>query len=140
MRESSFEALGTHLRKIKNCVQKKINDAVNKYDISSVHANYILLLYKCEGLTFKEVNNIIEVDKANTTRVINDLLKKEIIYKTDDVRKYKVYLTDKGQKIAGAIEKEMDKLKMILLKNISEEEAQNFAKVFLKILDNLKEE
>ena len=140
MNENSFEILKINLRKAQKYVQKKINDELNKYDISSVHAIYIALLYEHDGLIPTEMSCLIGIDKANTTRVLNDLLEKKMVYKTDDIRKYKVYLTDKGKEIALIIEKVMKELQNKSFKNISDDEMITFQNVFLKILENLKEE
>ena len=140
MNENSFEILKIYLRKAQKYVQKKINEELNKYDISSVHATYITLLYEHDGLMPMEMSLLIDVDKANTTRVLNDLLEKNLVYKTDDIRKYKVYLTDKGKEIALVINQTMKELREKSLKNISDEEIIAFQSVFLKILENMKEE
>jgi len=140
MKEDIFENLKFNLRKTNIYIQKKINEELNKYDISSVHVLYIILLSEQDGLMPMEISSLIDVDKANTTRVLTDLLEKKLIYKTDDIRKYKVYLTDKGKEIALIISNKHEELKKLALKNISSEEIKIFQTVFLKILNNLKEE
>ena len=140
MNEDIFEKLNLNLRKTNIYIQKKINEEVYKYNISSVHVLYIILLYEQDGLMPTEISSLIAVDKANTTRVLTDLLEKKLIYKTDDIRKYKVYLTDKGKEIARIISSKHEELKKLALKNISNDEIEIFQTVFLKILNNLKEE
>jgi len=101
---------------------KQYDECLKPYGLSKFHAFYLIVLVKNkEGLTMNEINNFIGCDKANTSRAINDLQEKEIIFRDFghyNEKKFLVKLTEKGYRIAChllqtskvSIESELSKL------------------------------
>ena len=109
------------------------------YKLSSSHVMYLMVLYKnSEGLTLSNLNEILEVDKANTTRVVKDLIKKGYLIKDEKnsgLRKYKVLLTDKGIEVSRKIKNNIKLVHEKINAILSEEEKRNFFKILKKFND-----
>lgn len=141
MEEYSFNFMPIYIGKIKKLMQKELNEKLKKHDLSSFHVMYIMVLYKnAEGLTLKELSSLVEVDKANTTRAINDLLNKDYIYRTEEMRKYKIKLTQKGKNIAKEVEKGMCSIHQKAFENFSEDEKKELIRLVIKFFNNITKE
>lgn len=120
-------------------VRKNRNEMLAAYKLSSSHVMYLMVLYKnSEGLTLSNLNEILEVDKANTTRVVKDLIKKGYLIKDEKnlgLRKYKVLLTDKGTEISRKIKNNIKLVHEKINAILNEEEKQNFFKILKKFND-----
>ena len=125
---------------LKKSIQKKINLFLKPYNITSIHAPYLLLLKYTKMLSLNEFNDLLGVDKANTARVIEYLHKEKMIDKTEEARKYRVYLTDYGIQITEKLEQYMGTIKKKAIEQIEENKLQVFNSVLLQIMENLKGE
>lgn len=135
-----LEKTAIYCGNLKKNIQKKINLFLKPYNITSIHAPYLLLLKHSNMLFMNEFNDLLGVDKANTARVIDYLYQQKMIDKTKEVRKYKVYLTDYGMKVTKELEKYMIAMKKKAIFQIEEEKIQIFNFVLLQIMENLKGE
>ena len=72
-------------------------------------------------LTLSEITDLLGVDKAYTTRIVNSLLQKGLVDKTDSIRKYSVLLTEQGREILKLIANDVKKNREKLLNGIDEE-------------------
>lgn len=140
MREMDLTKLVIASGKIKKYVQKSVNDLLKPYAISSVHAPYLLLLLNHQQLTRKSFNEILNVDKANTTRVIKDLEQNEMITYDKNIRNSYISLTDKGIEIASLIDEWMMEKKNICLANVKQEHLEIFTYVLQDIIQILEGE
>ena len=122
MNEFHLEYLTITAGKLRKFMQRQFNEDLRSYDLRSVHSMYLLCLLKYpDGLTLKELTELNNVDKANTTRVIASLEVKGYIFKefvTTGNCKYKILLTDSGIRAATAAEvcvkKNMDKFSAVI--------------------------
>lgn len=126
--------------KIKKCVQKSVNDLLKPYDISSVHAPYLVLLLTHKQLIRKDFNEILSVDKAHTTRVIQDLERKQLILSEQNARNGYITLTDRGIEVAKLIASWLEDKKDAFLKNVKEKDLKIFVGVLQDITDALEGE
>lgn len=140
MKETDLTNLVIASGKIKKYVQKSVNDLLKPYAISSVHAPYLLLLLNKQELKRKDFNECLNVDKANTTRVIKELEKNEMITYEETPRNGSIYLTNKGIEVAKIIDRWMDYKKQSFLMNVEEEDLQVFIHVLQDIIDALEGE
>ena len=127
-----------YIGKLKKEIQKKMNNLLSPYNLTSIHSMYLLLLNKSySGLTLSELTAGVDVDKANTTRVINDLEKKGYVYRDNtklNERKYKIFLTEKGEDIANIVQDYMIEKREQILKSFTPEEIKQFSKFLIKTL------
>lgn len=133
MKEMDLTKLVVASGKIKKYVQKSVNDLLKPYAISSVHAPYLLLLLNHKQLIRKDFNECLNVDKANTTRVIKDLEQNRMITYDKNIRNGSIYLTDKGFEVATLIDEWMINKKQAFLKNVQEKDLE----IFVCVLENL---
>ncbi len=135
-----FELLPIYFENFKKYMDRSINEVIKQYGISFIQFRPIILLnrYREDGLSLQELTEKIGIDKANVTRVINDLLEKEIVYKSDlKQRGYKIKLTKKGLEIATKIMSGKDKIHKKLFSYFTETEKEQFFYLLTKIYENI---
>ncbi len=114
---------------------KKILD---KYSIGIAHHKVIHLIAQYEGITMSQLLAKLKVTKQSLNRVIQDLLKLQIIsFKKDkiDTRVKHVYLNDKGLKIFDEIFSKQKKRIYRALLNSNSKEVLYFNNVLKKIIN-----
>ena len=114
---------------------KKILD---KYSIGLAHQKAIHFISMYEGISISELLKKLKVTKQSLNRVLNDLIKLDILFfKKDeqDTRVKHIYLNDKGKRIFSEIfEIQKKRIYNALLKS-SSEEVINFDNVLKKIIN-----
>ena len=114
---------------------KKILD---KYSIGLAHQKAIHFISMYEGISISELLKKLKVTKQSLNRVLNDLIKLDILFfKKDeqDTRVKHIYLNDKGKRIFSEIfEIQKKRISNALLKS-SSEEVINFDNVLKKIIN-----
>jgi len=114
---------------------KKILD---KYSIGLAHNKVIHLLSMYEGISISELLKRLKITKQSLNRVLNDLIKLDVIeFRKDeqDTRIKHVYLNDKGKNISYEIFQTQKKRIYNALLNSKSEEVLNFDKVLHKIIN-----
>jgi DNA-binding MarR family transcriptional regulator len=114
---------------------KKILD---KHSIGLAHHKVIHLLSMYKGISISSLLVKLKVTKQSLNRVLNDLIKLELlIFKKDeqDTRVKHVFLNEKGKKIFNEIFDVQKKRIYNALLNSSSEEVINFYKVLNKIIN-----
>lgn len=138
-----FELLPIYFENLKKYMDKSINQLIKQYGITIIQFKPIVLLEhnQEEGLSLQELTEKIGIDKANVTRVINDLLNKNIVYKSDlKQRGYKIKLTEKGLEVATKIKQEKEKMDKKLLSCFNEKEKQQFFSLIIKMCKSISKE
>ena len=113
---------------------KKILD---KYSIGIAHNKVIHLISLYEGITISELLKNLKVTQQSLNRVLNDLIKLDIIFfKKDkkDSRMKHIFLNDKGEKIFNEIFSSQKKRIYNALLNSTSEEVLYFNNVLKKII------
>ena len=114
---------------------KKVLD---KYSIGLAHHKVIHLLSLYKGISISELLKKLKITKQSLNRVLNDLIKIEIIYfkkDTVDSRVKHIFLNEKGEKIFSEIFNKQKKRIYNALLNSSSEEVINFDSVLKKIIN-----
>ena len=114
---------------------KKILD---KYSIGLAHHKVIHLISMYQGISISELLKRLKITKQSLNRVLNDLIKLDVIvFKKDeiDTRLKHVYLSEKGQKIFNEIFFEQKKRIYKALLESSSKEVIHFDKVLKKIIN-----
>ena len=114
---------------------KKVLD---KYSIGLAHHKVIHLLSMYQGISISELLKRLKVTKQSLNRVLNDLIKLEIVtFRKDDqdTRVKHVFLNEKGKKLFNEIfDLQKKRIYSALLKS-SSEEVINFDNVLSKIIN-----
>jgi len=80
-----------------------MTESVSEYGLTSAHAVYLIALELQGAMTQKDLSKFLDMDPANTNRVVKVLRDKGMIYDdrvNQDSRNYKIYLTEIGKKLA----------------------------------------
>ena len=111
---------------------------LNKYSIGLAHQKVIHLISMYDGISITELLRKLKVTKQSLNRVLNDLIKLDlIIFKKDelDTRIKHVFLNEKGKKIFNEIFELQKRRIYNALLNSSSEEVINFDNVLKKIIN-----
>ena len=111
---------------------------LSKYSIGLAHNKVIHLISMYEGISISQLIAKLKITKQSLNRVLNDLIKLEIIFfKKDeqDTRIKHIYLNTKGKKIFNEIFENQKKRIYKALLNSKSEEVINFDNVLSKIID-----
>ncbi len=114
---------------------------MSEYGLGSTHTMCIRRLFSAEdGLTRTQLAEDCELDKAQVSRIINELADKGFVIEGPGKTNYKrrVMLTDKGKRIAADINTKVLHINEFVSSTLSEEDISTFYDVFGKICDNLK--
>ena len=136
-----FELLPIYFENFKKYMDKSISEVIKQYGISFIQFRPIILLnrHKEDGLSLQELTEKIGIDKANVTRVINDLLEKGIVYKSDlKQRGYKIKLTKKGLEIVTKLMKEKEQMREKLFSCFNKTEREQFLKLLIKMYKSIQ--
>ena len=115
-------------------ITKKEDEFLSQYGLTHFHALYLGHLNLYDELTMVELTNMIGFDKANTTRVVRDLLNKNYVEKTGGERKFKLHLTNLGKNIANDFNKKINIFMSNVMKNFSPLDHENL----VNLIDKLK--
>lgn len=125
-------------------IKKKINNLIelNEYDVTFEEYLAVVCILENKGIYQSELAIHIDKDRHATSRVVDSLIKKDLIYKELDAfdsRKFKIYPTDICRK--KIIPKEFDqKLFDLVLGGIDNEDLDKFKEVLINIIGNLLNE
>ncbi len=107
--------------------------------ITKVYLPYLIHLKHREGLTMAELTKSVHLDKANTSRVLNELSEIGLVIIRDsdtDKRMKEIYLTDEGSRYVDIIASYMDEWEREIFMGVSDEEREILNAVIDKIIDN----
>ena len=110
---------------------------LKKYSLGTAHHKVIHLLSIYKGITVSQLLKKLKITKQSLNRVLNDLIKLDIIFfKKDkkDSRMKHIFLNDKGEKIFNEIFSSQKKRIYNALLNSTSEEVLYFNNVIKKII------
>lgn len=99
------------------------------------------ILYDEEDVTPKDIEDKLSVSSARIARVLNQLEEKKLVERTkslNDKRKTIVVLTEEGKEIALKHRCDMYNFFDLMLKNITDEEKEEFIFLMEKMVNNIK--
>ena len=124
----------------KKQIDKYLDGEFNQGDINRLESVYLSHLLEKDGVSLIELTRAVHLDKANTTRIINDLESKGYVIRKaneSDSRKYKIFITEKAQKFKEKIQRCIKELNEKAFKGVTKTEKKTFSKVVHKIFENL---
>lgn len=99
------------------------------YRIGSGQFDFLMVLYHKDGISQETLAKILDVSKATSTRAIQSLEKEGYVYRQrdeNDLRAYRVYLTEKGKEMRGVILEKLISFVDTLLSDFTPEEKEIF--------------
>ncbi len=101
----NFEIFPVYISDVLKKMHKTQAEALEPHALSAIHAPYMTTLFMHpEGLTMAELSKLLRLDKANTSRAMNELLEKGFAEKAEDKKKNSVLkLTQRGAEAAAQL-------------------------------------
>lgn len=115
--------------------------AQEKFQITPEQFTVLTAIIDQDGLYQRQIGAITLKDRPNITRIISILEKAELVTKTPDVNKRKVYkinITEKGREAHSKVVPTVLKHWQETVDGISDEELESCLKVLNKIKENLE--
>ena len=103
-------------------LSRKEDEMLAPYNLTHSQVRYIENVYRFEIVTMADLTELSGTDKANTTRVVKELLNQKIVEKSGGERKFNLSLTLKGKQIAEHFKKQKEKFMRSVFKNFSTQE------------------
>lgn len=118
---------------------KKLKE--DKFPITPEQWGVINFLLHEDGLTQNQISKLVGKDHTCVSRLIENLIKKNIVKKipdADDKRINLIYLTEEGKKIQNNVVPTVKENLYKVFANVTDEEKIIFSKVLDKIIKNLE--
>lgn len=140
MTRRGFDRFSSLMNNISKGLLKLKLSVMRDYGLGSAHTACMRILYdNKDGLTQNEISKKSEVDKAQTSRVLSELLEKKYVAASETDKIYnKIYkLTDEGLKIAEDINRHVVEICSFVSGDISDEEMDSFYRTLEKISNRI---
>ncbi|ATW23790.1 MarR family winged helix-turn-helix transcriptional regulator [Candidatus Formimonas warabiya] len=135
------DSLGFILNKTNSKLKNKLFQRFNEYNVTPEQWSILNCLWVQEGITPKDLADIIFKDKPTTNRILEKLEMKELIFRKPhpiDKRAYQIFLTNRG----WALRDELIPIAMQLLEEatigIEKHKVLEMKKLLNQVFDNLK--
>lgn len=126
---------------IYRCTQTYMDKNLEKFNLTVGTYPYLFALNKNPGISQNEISRELNVDKAMSARTVSKLIKLGYIRKEEnaqDIRAYKLYITEQGKSIIPEIFSIVQEWIAILIKGNSEEKIQVSIEFLQSALENAK--
>jgi len=133
------ESIGRMLGCLHRQAQRYFHREFSKLDLGSGTHVFLILLHHHDGVTQQELTAKLHFDKAHTTRAIQKLMKLGYVKKEkdpDDLRAFRIHLTEKAQDIVPQVKKVLRSWSDILSKDFSPEEKRTAMELLQKMTSN----
>ena len=130
--------VGLTISNVMKKLKKQEDCILSNYNLTHFHSRYVIMIEKHKSITMNDLTEMVGVDKANTTRVVKDLLKEEIVQKSGGQRKFSLSLTEKGKEIAKNFKLKVECFMKKVFKDFSESEIHTLKSLLEKMFFGLK--
>lgn len=127
------------LGKILKKLHSFADPVLEKYGLSRIHVHYFVALDDCEkSISAKELSEKLSVDKANTSRAINELIERGFVVKdSEDQKSTPLRLTEQGSLVAKEIKAHNASEMRNMLSVLNTEEKMMLKSILTKISENI---
>lgn len=122
---------------VKQYLQARLRE--NNIDLTFEMLQILYFLWKKDGINQQEIANATAKDKASVTYVLDNLVKRTLIYRQEgeDRRNKLIYLTKEGKTLKKKIQPWIDGMQLAAGKDITNNEAGQLINILEKIRNNL---
>jgi DNA-binding MarR family transcriptional regulator len=135
------ESFGRYISVIYRYLQIVLNYQLKSYGIGSGQYIFISTIYQNQGVSQKELSNLIKIDKATTAKALKKLEENGYVYRIkdeEDRRYHKLYLTQKGIEFIPTLRNIQDDLTNMLSIGMEQSEYAETLKYLNVILNNVQ--
>lgn len=139
--QTGFEAFNGLIGNASKSLEKLKAKGMGEYGLSGTYTLCLRQLYASpEGITRTQLAHRCGVDRAQITRVIGELIEKELVAELGNGANYrkKCVLSDKGRALTADINALVTKINTFVSGNISKERLELFYETLNEICENLK--
>lgn len=139
--QMGFEAFNGLIGNAMKSLEKLKAKGMGEYGLSGTYTLCLLQLYTApEGMTRTQLAHTCGVDRAQITRVIGELIAKELVLELGSGSNYrkKCVLTEKGREVTVGINALVHKINTFVSGNIPKERLEIFYETLREICENLK--
>lgn len=143
MKENRFDIFSSSVLQVARSVQVLKSRKMAEYDLKGTNVLCLCVICRSEekGLSATELSRECEIDKAQVSRCMKELIDKGLVYRNDqEGRRYKqkYILTEKGIEVAKDMIRTADRVQAVLRKGISADELERFYKTLQTVCENGK--
>ncbi|MDR3680877.1 MAG: MarR family transcriptional regulator [Flavipsychrobacter sp.] len=123
----------------KQHIQLKLRQ--NNIDLTFEMLSVLSCLWEQDGINQQEIANITVKDKASMTYLLDNLTKRELVYRQEDDtdrRNKKVYLTSKGKELRVQIQPWVTEMFGMVGNNLPADSVKSLTQTLEKIRENLR--
>ncbi|WP_139997072.1 MarR family winged helix-turn-helix transcriptional regulator [Paenibacillus paridis] len=120
--------------------KKVLSRALLPYDITPEQYGVLSRLFRKDGISQKQLSELIVRDQTSIGKVLDKLERKELIVRQDDPtdrRAFLLYLTTKGRELAELLVSHVEAIHAKASEGIAEEDIDVFVKVINQLYRNL---
>lgn len=110
-------------------------------NITPMHLRVLKIINKKQSCTAIDIAQFLNRDKAQVTRLLNELIKQSLIEKVpnpEDKRSQRLLVTSEGMAILSQLETIDSKMNDKMMRGISQKELEEFERITGLMTDNLK--
>lgn len=134
-----FYTIEKSIKSYRKFAQRRIDQA--KFDITVDQWLILKFLQQHQGISQRELADLVFKDVASVTRIIDILVKKEYLdraFHQTDRRRFELSLTDNGTKIIKVMQSIVDQNRSLALQGITNAETDHLQEILKKIIANCK--
>lgn len=133
------ESFGRYISSIYRHLLILISQEFREYGIGSGQYIFFGEIARNEGISQKDLSNLIQIDKATTMKAIKKLEQEGYIYRVQDPadkRYNNLFLTEKGKDFIPVFKERMANITTILSKGMTEEQRSDAIETLAFLLKN----
>lgn len=143
--ENNEKEIGMEIRKLVNFIHRNVDSFKTedeKYHITKMHGMIIGFLNnaKDEDVFQKDIEKKFSMRRSTTSTMLKSMEDKGLIERISiekDARMKKLRLSQKGQSLVEKVTKEYQRIENLLLKDLTDEELEQFFKIIHKMQQNM---
>lgn len=124
--------------RLSRVVTKIVDDEFARCGLNPTSAFLLLAVIEEEGISQKQLGEILHLQPSTVTRLIEKLVVKGIIYNRVEGRMSLIYATDKGKALETIIHECWENLRLRLYEILGEKEADELTLRLFKVSDELE--
>ncbi|OPY34582.1 MAG: transcriptional repressor MprA [Methanomassiliicoccales archaeon PtaU1.Bin124] len=127
-------------KKMKSIIDSHMNRMLKDKDFSAAQVPFILEIGRNEGISMKDLCISLGADKGLVTRVVRNLIDSELVEnRSETVRTYRLFLTEKGREAFADSTSTLDEAFDQVFSCLDEKDKVDMARIFAKINKKLDE-
>ena len=126
--------------KIVRGMKKDITEDVSEFGLTTAHVPYLLALNLNDGQSLVSMSHFLEMDRANTTRVIKNLEDRGLVISDRHYmgeRNAHIFLSEEGRKVSSELFRHMVRLNERYFSGIPESEILHVKNILIKMFQNI---